>query len=106
MSLADRAPHRRCGSAQDPGETDGNVGPLATNRVTAEDGQTEIGEEGDRCFKVADGDADVLEFDGHALHAIESGRSTDLLDAARKFNLSDDDTLVLQQDYLQAAIQP
>jgi hypothetical protein len=40
------------------------------------------------------------------LHAIESGRSTDLLDAARKFNLSDDDTLVLQQDYLQAAIRP
>ncbi|HZS22782.1 MAG TPA: hypothetical protein VFA63_17575 [Pseudonocardiaceae bacterium] len=40
------------------------------------------------------------------MHAIESGRFTDLLDAARKFNLSDDDTLVLQQDYLEAAIRP
>jgi hypothetical protein len=39
------------------------------------------------------------------LHAIESGRFTDPLDAARKFNLSDDDTLV-QQDYLEAAIRP
>jgi hypothetical protein len=37
------------------------------------------------------------------LHAIESGRFTDLLDAARKFNLSDDDTLILQQDYLEAS---
>jgi hypothetical protein len=74
-------------------EADGSVGPLATNRVTPENGQTEVGEEGDRRFKVADGDADVLEFDGHALHAIESGRFTDLLDAAHKFNLSDDDTL-------------
>ena len=55
-------------------EADGSVGPLATDRVTAKDGQTEVGEEGDRRFEVAHGDADVLEFDGHPLHAIESGR--------------------------------
>ena len=29
----------------------------------------------DRGFEVADGDADVLEFDGHALHVIEAGDS-------------------------------
>jgi hypothetical protein len=34
----------------------------------------EVGEKGDRRFEVADGDPDVLEFDGHALHAIESAR--------------------------------
>jgi hypothetical protein len=83
-----------------------NVGPLATHRVTAQDAQTEVGEEGDRRFKVAHGDANVLESDGHALHAIDSGPFTNLLNAARTFNLSDDDTLVLQQDYLQAAIRP
>ena len=55
-------------------EADGGVGPLSTDSVTAEDGQTEVGEEGDRRFEVADGDADVLEFDGHALHATESAR--------------------------------
>ncbi len=55
-------------------EADGGVGPLAADRVTAEDGQTEVGEEGDRRFEVADGDADVLEFDGHASHATHSGR--------------------------------
>src|SRR5262249_60905633 len=54
-------------------EADGGVGPLSTDRVTAEDGQPEVGEEDDRRFEVADGDADVLEFDGHALHATESG---------------------------------
>ena len=48
-------------------EADGGVGPLAADRVTAEDGQAEVGEEGDRRFEVADGDADVLELDGHAL---------------------------------------
>ena len=47
-------------------EADGGVGPLSTDRVTAEDGQPEVGEEGDRRFEVADGDADVLQFDGHA----------------------------------------
>jgi hypothetical protein len=55
-------------------QTDGGVGPLSTDGVTAKDGQTEVSEEGDRRFEVADGDADVLEFDGHALHATESGR--------------------------------
>ena len=53
-------------------EADSGVGPLSTDRVTAEDGKPEVGEEGDRRFEVADGDPDVLEFDGHALHAIES----------------------------------
>jgi hypothetical protein len=46
-------------------EADGGVGPLSADRVTAEDGQPEVGKEGDRRFEVADGDADVLEFDGH-----------------------------------------
>src|SRR6476661_7723771 len=55
-------------------EADGCVGPLSTDRVTAEDGKPEVGEEGDRRFEVADGDPDVFEFDGHALHAIESAR--------------------------------
>src|SRR5512145_2630168 len=55
-------------------EADGRVGPLSAYRVTAEDGEPEVGEEGDRRFEVADGDPDVLEFDGHAWHAIESAR--------------------------------
>jgi hypothetical protein len=55
-------------------EADGCVGPLSTDRVTTEDGEPEVGEEGDRRFEVADGDPDVLELDGHALHAIESAR--------------------------------
>src|SRR3954466_6692405 len=56
-------------------EADGGVGPLSIDRGTAENGQPEISEEGDRRFEVADGDADVLELDGHALHATESGRA-------------------------------
>ena len=54
-------------------ETDSGVGPVSTDRVTAEDGQAEVGEEGDRRFKVAHGDADVFKFDRHALHASELG---------------------------------
>src|SRR4051812_15831651 len=50
-------------------EADGGVGPLSTDRVTAEDAQPEVGEEGDRLFEVADSDADVLERDGHAWSA-------------------------------------
>src|SRR4051794_9015493 len=50
-------------------EADSGVGPLSTDRVTPEDGQPEVDEEGDRRFKVADGDTDVLELDGHGLHA-------------------------------------
>src|SRR6516225_1458659 len=38
-------------------EADGGVGPLSADRVAAEDGQPEVGEEGDRRFEVADGDA-------------------------------------------------
>src|SRR4051812_31000915 len=48
-------------------EADGGVGPLSTDRVTAENAQPEVGEEGDRLVKVADGDSDVLELDGHRL---------------------------------------
>ena len=55
-------------------EADGSVGPLATDRVAADDRETEVGEEGDRCLEVANGDADVLKFDGHALHATEPAR--------------------------------
>lgn len=53
-------------------ETDGGVGPVSTDRVTTEECQSEVGEEGDRRFKVAHGDADVLKFDRHALPATES----------------------------------
>ena len=52
-------------------EADGGVGPLAADRIAPEDGQAEVGEEGDRRFEVADGDANILKFDGHAWHAIE-----------------------------------
>jgi hypothetical protein len=47
-------------------EADRGVCPLAADGVAAEDGETEIGEEGDRRVEVADGDADVLQLDGHA----------------------------------------
>src|SRR5688572_149756 len=57
-----------------PVEADGGVGPLSTDRVTAENGQPEVSEEGDRRFQVADGNADVLQLDAHGLHATESGR--------------------------------
>src|ERR687887_837875 len=56
-------------------KADGGVGPLTTDRVTADDREAEVGEKGDRCFEVANGDADVLKFDGHALHATEPDRS-------------------------------
>jgi hypothetical protein len=46
-------------------EADGRVGPLTADRVAAEDGEPEVGEEGDRRLEVADGDPDVLELDGH-----------------------------------------
>jgi hypothetical protein len=46
-------------------KADGSVGPLAADRVTADDRETKVGEKRDRRFEVANGDADVLEFDGH-----------------------------------------
>src|SRR3978361_112668 len=52
-------------------KADGSVGPPATDRVAADDRETEVGEKGERRREVADGDADVLEFDGHASHATE-----------------------------------
>jgi hypothetical protein len=55
-------------------KADGSVGPLTTDRVTADDRETEVCEKRDRCFEVANGDADVLKFDGHELHASEPGR--------------------------------
>lgn len=55
-------------------ETDRGIGPLSTDRVTAKDGEPEVGEGGDGRVEVADGDPDVLEFDGHALDAVESER--------------------------------
>ncbi len=55
----------------DPGvvavQADSSVGPLTADRVTADDRQAEVGEEGDRFFDVANGDADVLQLDGHGL---------------------------------------
>ena len=50
-------------------EAYGGVAPLSTDRVTAEDGEPEVDEEGDRRFEVADGDTDVLKLDGHGSHA-------------------------------------
>jgi hypothetical protein len=44
-------------------EADGNVGPLAGDRVTADDAQTEVGEQNERGFDVANGDANVLQLD-------------------------------------------
>jgi hypothetical protein len=46
-------------------EADGGVGPRTGDGVTADDRETEIGEEGDRLLEVANGDADVLKFDGN-----------------------------------------
>src|SRR5690606_37096133 len=37
-------------------------------------GEAEVGEEGDRLFEVANSDADVLKFDGHADHASQQVR--------------------------------
>lgn len=54
-------------------KADRSVGPFTTDRVTADDRETEVGEEGDRRFEVANGDADVLKSDAHALHATEPG---------------------------------
>src|SRR3954454_16638615 len=56
-------------------EADGDVGSLSIDRGTAENGQPEISEGGDRRFEGADGDAHVLEPDGHAMPAPESGRA-------------------------------
>ena len=64
-------------------KADGSVGPLTTDRVTANDGEAEVGEKGDRCFEVANGDTDVLEFDGHELHATEPGRFAAVVEQRR-----------------------
>lgn len=48
-------------------KSDGSLGPLAADRVTADDREPEVGEEGDCCFEVANGNTDVLKFDGNAL---------------------------------------
>ena len=39
--------------------------PLAADPGDSEHRQAEVGEEGDRGVQVADGDADVIEFDRH-----------------------------------------
>ena len=51
---------------------DGGVAPLSRDRVTTKDFQAKVGEESDRRFKAADGNADILKFDRHAT---ESGRA-------------------------------
>ncbi|GAA4284168.1 hypothetical protein GCM10022261_16990 [Brevibacterium daeguense] len=48
-------------------EADGRVGPLAADRVTTQNRETEIGEEGDRGLQVAHGDSDILKLDSHGL---------------------------------------
>lgn len=60
-------------------KADGSVGPLAADRVTADDRKTEISEKGDCCFEVANGDTDVLKFDGHALKATKADRPTPVM---------------------------
>lgn len=54
------------------------VCPLAADRVTADEGQAEVGEEGDRFFDVAHGNADVVEFDGHALNLPSQRRAAQM----------------------------
>ena len=46
-------------------ESDRSFGPLAADGVSAEDCQTEIGEEIDRSIEVSHGDTDVFKSDGH-----------------------------------------
>ena len=55
-------------------ESDRSVGPLATDRIPADDGESEVSEKGDRCLEVANSDANVLQFDGHALHVTKTDR--------------------------------
>lgn len=50
----------------------GGVSPFTADRLTADHSEAEVGKEGDRCFEVADCDADVLKSDGHALDAIRA----------------------------------
>lgn len=48
-------------------KSDRSIGPLAADRVTADNRKTEICEKSDCCFEVPNCNADVLKFDGHAL---------------------------------------
>jgi hypothetical protein len=64
-------------------EADGSVRPLTADGVPADERETEVGEERDRCLEVLNGDADVLEFDGHARHATEPPRSVDRGESGR-----------------------
>ena len=50
-------------------QADGGVSPLAADPGASEHRQAEVGEEGDRGVQVADGDTDVLEFDGDGSQA-------------------------------------
>src|SRR3954454_23978445 len=67
-----RLEHRDLGVI--PVQPDGGVCPLSTDRVTAENAQPQIREEGDRLFDVTNGDADVLELDGHGFYSRDSCR--------------------------------
>lgn len=60
-----------------PVQADGGVSPLAADRVPAKNRESEVGEEGNRCFEVADCDPYVLESNGHGRYGSEgtlSGR--------------------------------
>ena len=67
-----------CLEHRDPGmvavEAHRGVGPFTADGIAAEDREAEVGEEGDRRFEVADRDADILEFYGHASHATQPDR--------------------------------
>src|SRR6185437_2417346 len=57
-------------------ETHGSVCPVSTDRVTAENDQPEVGEEGNRRFEATDGDADIFEPNGHASSSLMGMRCT------------------------------
>src|SRR5690606_14645479 len=58
-------------------------GPLTADRVTAQDGQPQVGEEGDRRLEGSDRDPDVLQRDGHAVQGSEPRRSPHALSSSR-----------------------
>lgn len=60
-------------------KADGGVGPFAADGVAAKDGEAKVGEEGDCCFEVANGNSDIIEFDRHVLKATKTDSATPVL---------------------------
>jgi protein-S-isoprenylcysteine O-methyltransferase Ste14 len=67
---------------------DGRVGPLTADRVTAENAQPQVSEEGDRLLEIANGDAHIDELDRHRFYSRSErqdrylGRRSALVDLA------------------------